>query len=109
MSESDVGLRPAVTLQKAGRRGNDMVLPGGVKEPLSIIFASVIETVGETSFERLSQDSAWGAVGKKAPPRTIIESISFRAMIRKYIYCHVAEAAVFRYFCSSSFSFSAAF
>src|SRR5260221_14553879 len=93
MSESDVGLRPAVTLQKAGRRGNDMVLLGGVKVPPSIVFASVMETVGEASFERLSQDSAWSAVGTKAPPRTIIESISFRATIRKYIHCHAAEAS----------------
>lgn len=85
MSESDVGFRLAVTLQKAGRRGNDTVLLGGVKAPLSIVFASVIEIVGEASFERFSQDSAWSMVGKKAPPTTIIERISFRAMIRKYI------------------------
>src|SRR6266852_5875924 len=76
MSESDVGLRLAVTLQKPGRCGNDIVLPRGVKVPLSIVFASVMETVGETRFERLSQDSAWSAVGTKAPPRTIMESIS---------------------------------
>jgi len=46
------------------------------KVPLSIVFASVMETVGEASFERLSQDSAWSMVGTKAPPRTIMENIS---------------------------------
>jgi hypothetical protein len=76
MSESDVGLRLAVILQKAGRCGNDVVVPRGVKVPLSIVFASVMETVGEASFERLSQDSAWSMVGTKAPPRTIMENIS---------------------------------
>ena len=38
-------------------------------------------TVGETTFERLSQDWAWSASGTKVPTRTIMDSISVSVMI----------------------------
>jgi hypothetical protein len=41
-----------------------------------MVFARVIETVGETSFERLSQDCAWSVAGTKVATRTIKESTS---------------------------------
>src|SRR5437868_8591669 len=71
MSESEVGLRLAVTLQNAGRLESAIVLAGGVKVPLLIVFASVMRTAGETSFERLSQDWARSALGMKALTRTM--------------------------------------
>src|ERR1700680_157750 len=77
MSESEVGLRLAATRQKAGRWRNVLVLPVGVKVPVSTTFASVsvMDTVGETSFESLSHDWAWSAAGRRLVKRTILESI----------------------------------
>jgi hypothetical protein len=59
MSESEVGLRVATTRQKAGRFVSGLELPAGVKAPASIVVATVIDTVGDTSFERPAQDCAW--------------------------------------------------
>src|ERR1700684_4103810 len=66
MSESGVGLKFAATRQKAGRWAYGevaaVVWPGvalaGANAPAATVVASVIETVGDDSFVRLSQDCA---------------------------------------------------
>src|SRR5450631_3321957 len=80
ISESEVGFRVAATRQKAGNPGKGVVLPVGEKVPVSIVLASVIERVGETSFKRLSQDCAGSAAGARVTTRTIVERIGLAAM-----------------------------
>jgi hypothetical protein len=57
------------------------VLPSGVKAPASMVFAKVIETVGEASFESISQDCAWSPVARALATRAMRESNSPAFMI----------------------------
>jgi hypothetical protein len=82
ITESEVGLRVATTRQKPGRSKSGVRLPGGMNVPGSSTFANVIETVGETSFERLSQDWAWSEAGAQLATRMMMDRISRSVMLR---------------------------
>jgi hypothetical protein len=86
MSESEVGLSVALIRQKAGRLSMAAVLSLGVKVPVSISVARVMETVGDPCFKRLLQERCARSTDVAKAAATTIKRSTRRSVIIETIY-----------------------